>query len=117
MREFEFPLAADSDCQKIERAIDRAIAGGGLRVTLRGSLAKFPGCVHWHVKKGREPGTLEITLWPREHRAWFTIQDGRKADWIEGELRRLHDALNDQIRGFRRVRDGAGHHPEQRGAG
>jgi hypothetical protein len=29
----------------------------GLRLTLKGTLAKYPGCIHWHFKRGRERGT------------------------------------------------------------
>ena len=77
----------------IERSIDLAIAQSGLNVTLRASLRKFPGSVHWHVKRGKESGTLEITFWPQEHRAWFTIQAGRKGEWIEGALTSIMAAI------------------------
>jgi hypothetical protein len=86
LRDIEIHIPSQADCSQLERSIDQAIAAIGLNVTLRSSLAKFPGCVHWHVKQGREPGTLEITLWPQKHRAWFTIQDGRKAPWIDEKL-------------------------------
>jgi hypothetical protein len=83
----QVPIHLPRGVQNVERAIDRAIADTGLTVVLRGSLKKFPGCVHWHTKRGRESGTLEITYWPGEHRAWFTIQSGRKGEWIEDGMR------------------------------
>lgn len=98
MRELEIPLTSRDDRDRIERSIDAAIAGAGLAVTLRASLKKFPGCVHWHVRRGREPGTLEITYWPQEHRAWFTIQDGRRAEWIDEQATILADAIGRRIR-------------------
>ena len=66
--------------------IDQALAQVGLNTTLRDGLKKFPGCIHWHAKNGGQPGTLEITLWPQQQRAWFTIQDGRAAGWIDAKL-------------------------------
>ena len=76
--------------------IDQAIADTGLNVTLRATLRKFPGCIHWHVKRGNESGTIEITFWPQERRAWFTIQDSRTAVWIEGGMGLIMTALQRQ---------------------
>jgi len=93
----EIPLTSPATCARIERSIDQAIADVGLNVTLRTSLRKFPGSVHWHVKHGRESGTLEITFWPLERRAWFTIQSGRRADWIEQQQNLLLQAIRRRI--------------------
>ena len=100
LREIEIPLPSSVDCGKVAQIIDDAIAQINLSITLRDSLKKFPGCTHWHAKNGRESGTLEVTLWPQKHRAWFTIQNGRSAPWIAAKLklmtefiaRRLSDA-------------------------
>ena len=94
MQEREIPLFSRADDGEVERAIDQAVADSGLHVTMRASLRTFPGSVHWHVKHGREPGTLEITFWPQERRAWFTIHDGRQAEWIEKSM----EALDEMIR-------------------
>ncbi len=83
---------------KIEQAIDRAILETGLIVTLRASLKKFPGCVHWHLKNGPESGTLEITHWPQEHRAWFTVQSGRTAKWIDKKIELLENSIQRHLR-------------------
>ena len=97
VREIEISLTSPIGLSKIERAIDQAIADVGLSVALRASLAKFPGCIHWHAKQGRESGTLEITFWPRERRAWFTIQNGRRAAWIEEKLQMVIEAIHRRI--------------------
>jgi hypothetical protein len=93
MRDTEIPLPVKTDCEKLIRFVDEALVERELRVTLRDELKKFPGCVHWHVKKGRMPGTLEITVWPEQHRAWFTIHDGRVADWLDNEIKQLSKML------------------------
>ncbi len=76
LRNIEIIVPADAADGNVEHAIDQAVAEVGLTVTLRDTLKAFAGCVHWHVKNGRESGTLEITFWPEEHRAWFSVQSG-----------------------------------------
>ncbi len=95
--EIEIQLTSPADSRKIERSIDLAIADVGLTITLRSSLRKFPGCVHWHLKRRQEAGTLEITFWPQERRAWFTIQSGRKAHWIAQQIKLLSDSIHRHI--------------------
>ncbi len=93
MRHIDIALPSAAGDDVILLAIDRAIAQAGLTATLRGSLKKFGGSTHWHAKLDRQPGTLEITYWPQEHRAWFSIQDGRIAPWIEGKSDELSRAI------------------------
>ena len=63
--------------------IDEAITSCGLLTTMKGTLKGYPGCTHWHCKCGNAKGTLEITLHPATARAWFKVQAGRRADWID----------------------------------
>jgi hypothetical protein len=86
MQEIEISLPPHVTCDEVAQTIDDLLSSRGLRVTLRDSLKKYPGCTHWHAKNRREPGTLEVTLWPQKRRAWFTVHSGRRAPWIEGEL-------------------------------
>jgi hypothetical protein len=88
MREFDLHPPTNGDPAA---AVDRACAEAGLLVTMRGPLAAYPGCIHWHVKKGRLPGTLEITWWPQSGRLWIKVANNRDGPWIDaavGELRR-----------------------------
>ena len=57
------------------------------------TLAKYPGCTHWHLKRGMEQGTLEVTLWPSEGRLWASVQAGRAGEWIDQAVRELIAAL------------------------
>ncbi len=93
----DIPLPASADCTTMEQRIDEAIARCGLRVSLRGTLKRFPACIHWHVTKGGTTGTLEITLWPQEHRAWFSVQKRRTAAWIDAEIVRLGNVIQAQL--------------------
>ena len=90
MREIEIPLTGGAP------RIDRSIAHSGLSIVMRGSLKKFPGSVHWHVKRGKEGGTLKITYWPERNRAWFTVQNGRKGQWIDPAIEDLMKRLKKQ---------------------
>jgi len=98
MQNIDIPLPCDVESDVVVQAIDDALARSGLTVTLRDSLKKYPGCIHWHAKNGRASGTLEVTLWPRERRAWFTVQDGRKAPWIEEKLSLVETTLRERLR-------------------
>jgi hypothetical protein len=95
--DIEIVLPRDVDCEEIARVIDDSIDRAGLATTMRASLKKFPGCIHWHVKNGRESGTLEITLWPQKHRAWFTIQSGRKGSWIDAKMKLLQKIIRQRL--------------------
>jgi hypothetical protein len=93
LRDVEIHLQPAANCDEVARAIDDAITQTGLNAALRDSLKKFPGCIHWHAKNGRLPGTLEITLWPEKHRAWFTVQSGRAAPWMDAKMRLIQEAI------------------------
>jgi hypothetical protein len=97
VKHLEVPLPENVDCDTAAGAIDEAIDSVGLTTTLRGSLKKYSGCVHWHAKLGRASGTLEITFWPDEQRAWFSVQSGRQAEWIEEKLPLLKSAIQKQL--------------------
>jgi hypothetical protein len=76
-------VSTSFDWAESEDEVERCCLAAGLRVSLKATLAKYPGCVHWHFKRGDEPGTLEITVWPTGRRAWCSVQSGRRAAWID----------------------------------
>jgi hypothetical protein len=81
------------DWTRCAQSIERAIAAAGLRVTMKAELRAYPGATHWHLKRGREAGTLEVTMWPAGSRVWCSVQAGRRAAWIEDVLPSLIPAL------------------------
>ena len=93
MRNIEIELPPAANPAQAEQAVEAALAATGLEVALRGSLRKFPGCIHWHARQPGRSGTLEVTLWPEQHRAWLTIQSGRAAGWIAAKLPEIRAAL------------------------
>jgi hypothetical protein len=72
---------------RLSEIIDKISAEQGLSIRMKTSLAKFPGSVHWHLKKGRERGTLEVTLLPAGQRLWFSMHENRSADWVMSAAR------------------------------
>lgn len=97
MRNVEFTLPKNVRDDHVEKAIDRAIMKSGLMITLRDSLKAFPGCIHWHIKYGRESGTLDITFWPQERRVWFSIQSGRAGTWIDEKMKLVEQAIQEHL--------------------
>jgi hypothetical protein len=81
----EYPIQVESrlDAKQVEIAVENCSRGLGLLETMKGTLAKYPGCVHWHFQKPRVSGTLEVTSWPSENRLWISVQQGRRAEWLE----------------------------------
>src|ERR1700744_6724933 len=79
--------------ESLDQIIDSLCRAHGLSITMKATLAKYPGSIHWHLKRGRERGTLEITLWPRENRLWFSMQDGRQAEWVMESAQQIRNEL------------------------
>ena len=73
MRQIKLTLSASFDFTQAETIIDQALGEARLTVTFKTTLRQFPGCIHWHVKRGNEKGTLEITVWPKQQRIWFSV--------------------------------------------
>lgn len=83
MQEVEFTIPPNCDLTNAERLIEGACSALGLNRAMKGSLASYAGCIHWHYRNQKEKGTLELTLFARGRRIWAQVQSGRKAPWIE----------------------------------
>jgi hypothetical protein len=98
MIEIELTVPSDCDFGPVASRIDRIISNSQLRITLRGSLASYPGCTHWHTKMENHKGTLEITSFPRDRRVWLKVQSGRNGPWIEPAAAELKRAIERELR-------------------
>ena len=98
MTEVEFTVPPGCNLSGAASLIEKACQGCGLRVSTRATLSSYPGCVHWHVKRGIQPGTLELTLWETKRRVWASVQDGRRATWIDEALPQVKDAVETALR-------------------
>ncbi len=92
MHELQLVLAA-SPHDDPATVIENLCLANGLRQTLRGTLAAYPGCIHWHYKLNAQPGVLEITWWPEKKRAWVKVAANRGGVWITDMVPRIQHAL------------------------
>lgn len=96
MKEIELKAVLTMDVSHLETVVANAASKYGLVPSLKSSLAKYPGCVHWHFRREREKGTLEITFWP-EHRFWFKMQAGRTGNWMKEIVPQIKTEIEMQI--------------------
>jgi hypothetical protein len=80
-----------------DRVIERCCATVGLRIASRGTLNTYPGSIHWHLKKGSQPGTLEATYWPSKRRIWLAIHANRAGPWIADAVVHLSTEIERQL--------------------
>jgi len=88
MREVEVEVSF-VDAEEADRWMAAFVSRHGLAIASRGSLRKYKGSVHWHLKKAGHKGMLEPTWWPKTGRFWFKVASNRNAEWIEELLKTL----------------------------
>jgi hypothetical protein len=77
--------------------IETCAGAEALRVSQRTTLAQYPGSIHWRFKRGKESGTLEVTLLNRERRILLAVPENRAGAWTEAVLERLSDEMRRQL--------------------
>jgi len=93
--ELQIPDSVDSDT--LVRVVEHICIANGLTCTLSGTLASYPGCVHWHFRKGTQRGILEITCWELERRLWFKVAGNRRGEWIEDSIPQLKERIEQSL--------------------
>jgi hypothetical protein len=68
MIEVELPIPDSVETEAVIRIVEQVCASHDLTCTLKGTLVSYRGSVHWHFKRGRQTGTLEVTWWESKHR-------------------------------------------------
>jgi hypothetical protein len=101
MREVEFSVPHKCDLKLAEHLIEDICARRGLQVAMKGSQATIPGSIHWHYKREKQKGTLELTLFPDRRRLWAKVAKGRKAAWIDLELPQLQREMEKALKASR----------------
>lgn len=66
----------------------------GLLQTMRGSLKSMPANMHWHFKKGKEKGVLEITLLHQTGEIILAVHQNRRGGWVEEVMAALKAQLS-----------------------
>lgn len=98
MKHIDIQLPKGVDATTIVKLIDTAIQAAGLTTTMRNTLRKYPGCIHWNLVNDHKPGALELTYWPKEDRGWITIPDGPRAAWVPEKVEKISDFVKDRIK-------------------
>jgi hypothetical protein len=93
MIEVQLQIPDGVNTNALVRVIERICIANGLSCTLKGTLAGHPGCVHWHFRKGKQKGILEITWWEMEGRLWFKVAQNRTGEWIEDGILLLKEQI------------------------
>lgn len=81
----------------VTKTIEQVCNDNNLICSLKGTLTTYPDCIHWHFKKDKQKGVLEITWWEREHRLWFKVADHRTNIWIEEILPKLKKKIEQAL--------------------
>jgi hypothetical protein len=102
MKEYPIQVEQHVDAKQVELAVEKCSRELGLLNPMRGTLAKYPGCVHWHFRKPLVNGTLEVTSWPSGNRLWISVQQGRRAEWLEETVPSMERCLHNALRRIRR---------------
>lgn len=98
MIEIEIRIPSKIRPSALIKVVEQSCSDDDLTCTLKGTLAKYPDCIHWHFKKDKQRGTLEITWWERGNRLWFKVADNRAGIWIDEGIpslkKRIEHALH-----------------------
>jgi hypothetical protein len=89
MIEVDLQIPSGVNGEQIVKVVERVCTANDLACARKGTLASYPGCIHWHFRLGRQKGTLEITWWESEDRLWFKAAKGRTGEWINEALPKL----------------------------
>jgi len=97
MIEVELQIPADTKSDSVVRVVEQVCSQNDLTCVVKGPLASYPGCIHWHFKKDKRKGTLEITWWEDENRLWFKVANGRRGKWIDEALPKLKQEIEGSL--------------------
>ena len=97
MIEVELQIPANASSEIVIEVVEQSCIENNLHCALKGTLASYPGCVHWHYRKDKQKGTLEITWWEIENRLWFKVAQGRRGDWIHETLQELKRQMENSL--------------------
>ena len=75
------------------RCVEVVCVTNSLTCTLKGTLAKYPDSIHWHFKKAKQKGILEITWWEMKQRLWFKVANNRTGEWMNESLPKLKEEI------------------------
>jgi len=66
-------------------------------LAMKTSLRMYQDNAHWHFKKGKEWGTLEITLQRVERKVEISVHENRDGPWIPAAIKALKPAIEKSL--------------------
>ena len=97
MIEVELQIPANLSSEHVIEVVERACDSHHLICARKGTLASYPGCIHWHFKMDKQKGILEITWWETENRLWFKVAKGRIGDWMTESITTLKKKIENSL--------------------
>ena len=97
MIEVDLQIPVDAKRDSVVTAVEQVCTANNLICVLKGTLASYPDCIHWHFRKDKQNGTLEITWWESDNRLWFKVAKGRMGEWITEALPRLKKQIESSL--------------------
>jgi hypothetical protein len=97
VREIEISLPTGVCAESIEGTLAEACEQMGLRIGMRSTLAGHRGSLHWHLKRDKERGILEVTFVPEPTRLWLAVHANREGTWIDEAVTRMAALLEDAL--------------------
>lgn len=76
-----------------EQVLEAMCAALGLQLTMKGELKSQKNNTHWHYKKGKEKGVLEVTLLHQTGTVILSVHENRAGEWIEEAMSSLKKIL------------------------
>ena len=97
MIEVELQIPANISAEHVIEVVEQACVSHGLACVRKGTLASYPGSTHWHLKMGKQKGTLEITWWQAGNRLWLKAAIGRMGDWMTESMTTLKKKIEKSL--------------------
>lgn len=63
------------------------------------TLLSKKGSIHCHLAHPKQPGLLEVTVWPRRQSVWIDMHDNRRADWNAAIIEAVASRLAEEFGG------------------
>jgi hypothetical protein len=89
----ELGLPPGTDLSAVETLVEATCRSRGLALKIKRPLKGLPSSTHWHFKKARHPGTLEITFDKKGMRLLLSVHENRRGPWTTPEMNELKASL------------------------
>jgi hypothetical protein len=89
-----FSLPESIPSGEVSVVIERVALGLRLEMAIRTNLKSHPTAIHWHFRRPRTTGTLEITYDPISRQAWFSTRPGRTKAWVYEAMQAISAEIN-----------------------